>query len=469
MAVALFPELSLTGYAIDDLLGQDALLDAVHDGLDQLIQASTDLLPVLIVGAPLRHRARLFNTAVVIHRGEVLGVVPKLHLPNYREFYERRQFASGHGITGLQITVAGRTAPFGTDLLFAATDVEGLTVGVEICEDMFVPVPPSSGLALAGATVLANLSGSPITIGRSDTRSLLCRSPVDPLPGRLPVRGGRAGRVDHRPELGRPDQHLRERRPRWPGRPVRRGPAAHHRRRRPGPAPAGTRQAGHLRGQPPGRRRRRTAYRTVEFSLDPPDDDLGLRRPIERFPFVPADPERLAQDCFEAYNIQVDGLVQRLRAIKTERVVIGVSGGLDSTHALIVAARAMDLLGLPRTNILAFTMPGFRHRQLHQGQRLGADAGAGGRPAPSWTSGRRPGRCWPTWSIRSAAARRSTTSPSRTCRRGCAPTTCSGWPTTTTGSCWAPVTCPSWRWAGAPTASATRCRTTTSTPGCPRR
>ena len=110
---------------------------------------------MIIVGAPLRHQARLFNTAVVIHRGEVLGVVPKLHLPNYREFYERRQFASGDGITGLQITVAGRTAPFGTDLLFAATDVAGLTIGVEICEDMFVPVPPSSGLALAGATVLA--------------------------------------------------------------------------------------------------------------------------------------------------------------------------------------------------------------------------------------------------------------------------------------------------------------------------
>src|SRR6476646_8936284 len=129
VAVALFPELALTGYAVDDLLGQDALLDAVHDGLRRLVEASTDLLTVLIVGAPLRQQNRLFNTAVVIHRGEVLGVVPKLHLPNYREFYERRQFASGQGLTGLEITVAGRSAPFGTDLLFAARDVEGLTVG----------------------------------------------------------------------------------------------------------------------------------------------------------------------------------------------------------------------------------------------------------------------------------------------------------------------------------------------------
>lgn len=176
VAVALFPELALSGYAIDDLLGQDALLDSVHDSLARIIEASVDLLPVIVVGAPLRHRARLFNTAVVIHRGVVLGVVPKLHLPNYREFYERRQFASGDGITGLEIPVAGLRAPFGTDLLFGATDVEGLILGVEICEDMFMPVPPSSGLALAGATVLVNLSGSPITIGRSDTRSLLCRS-----------------------------------------------------------------------------------------------------------------------------------------------------------------------------------------------------------------------------------------------------------------------------------------------------
>ena len=176
VAVAVLPELTLSGYAVEDLLGQDAVLDAVHVGLADIVEASTDLLPVIIVGAPLRHQARLFNTAVVIHRGRVLGVVPKVHLPNYREFYERRQFASGHGITGLEITIAGQRAPFGTDLLFEASDVRGLTVGVEICEDMFVPVPPSSGLALAGATVLVNLSGSPITIGRSDTRSALCRT-----------------------------------------------------------------------------------------------------------------------------------------------------------------------------------------------------------------------------------------------------------------------------------------------------
>jgi NAD+ synthase (glutamine-hydrolysing) len=358
VAVALFPELALTGYAVDDLLGQDAVLDAVHEGLDAIAQASTDLLPVIIVGAPLRHSARLFNTAVLIHRGRVLGVVPKIHLPNYREFYERRQFASGRGIAGLEITVAGQRAPFGTDLVFDATDVRGLTIGVEICEDMFVPVPPSSGLALAGATVLANLSGSPITIGRADTRSALCRTQsMRCLAAYLYAAAGQGesttdlswdgqtsifesgnelghgARFEEDPQLTIADvdlDRLRQERARQTTFEDNRRVAA----------PDAT-------------------YRRVEFTLDPPDRDLGLLRTVERFPFVPADPARLAQDCYEAYNIQVDGLAQRLRAITTDKVVIGVSGGLDSTHALIVAARAMDLLGLPRTNILGYTMPGF--------------------------------------------------------------------------------------------------------------
>jgi NAD+ synthase (glutamine-hydrolysing) len=282
-----------------------------------------------------------------------------MHLPNYREFYERRQFTSGHGITGLDITVGGRRAPFGTDLLFDATDVQGLTIGVEICEDMFMPVPPSSGLALAGATVLVNLSGSPITIGRAETRNLLCRSQsLRCLSAYLYAAAGQGesttdlswdgqtsifesgkllcqgARFAEDPQLTVADidlDLLRQER-------ARQGTFEDNRRVVAGVAPA---------------------HRRVEFAVKPPDANLGLRRTVERFPFVPADPQRLAQDCFEAYNIQVDGLVQRLRAVNTEKVVIGVSGGLDSTHALIVAARAMDLLGLPRTNILAFTMPGF--------------------------------------------------------------------------------------------------------------
>ncbi len=358
VAVAVFPELAMTGYAIEDLLGADVVLDAVHDGLAAIAEATADLLPMILVGAPLRDRARLFNTAVAIHRGQILGVVPKTHLPNYREFYERRQFASGRGIVGAEITVAGQTVPFGTDLLFDAADVDGLTVGVEICEDMFVPIPPSSGLALAGATVLANLSGSPITIGRSDTRSILCRTQsMRCLAAYLYAAAGQGesttdlswdgqttifengaelaqgARFEEDPQLTIADVDLdllRQERARQ-----------------------GTFEDNRRVATPDAR------YRTVSFAVSPPDTDLGLRRTVERFPFVPADPLRLAQDCYEAYNIQVDGLAQRLRAINTEKVVIGVSGGLDSTHALIVAARAMDLLGLPRTNIRGYTMPGF--------------------------------------------------------------------------------------------------------------
>ena len=358
VAVAVFPELALTGYAIDDLLGQQALVDAVDAAVATLLAGTADLLTVLVVGAPVRHRDRLFNTALVLHRGRLLGAVPKTLLPTYREFYERRQFASGDGIVGEQLTLGGTSAPLGTDLIFQADDLPGLRLGVEICEDMFLPVPPSSKLALAGATVLANLSGSPITIGRADTRTLLCRS--QSLRCLAAYIYCAAGRGESTTDLS------------WDGQTTitEFGDilAQGSRFAETGQITVADVDLGLLTTE-----RARTgtfednrrgvggsdAYRRIGFSLDPPRSDLGLRRRVERFPFVPADPDRLARDCYEAYNIQVDGLVQRLRSTGTETVVIGVSGGLDSTQALIVAARAMDLLGYPRSNIRAFTLPGF--------------------------------------------------------------------------------------------------------------
>ena len=179
VGLTVFPELTLSGYSIEDILLQDALLDAVEDALLDIVAASADLLPVLVVGAPLRYQHRIYNTAVVIHRGQVLGVAPKSYLPTYREFYERRQMAAGDNVRGV-IRMGRREhvaeVPFGPDLLFAAADLPGFVLHVEICEDMFVPIPPSAEAALAGATVIANLSGSPITIGRADDRSLLARS-----------------------------------------------------------------------------------------------------------------------------------------------------------------------------------------------------------------------------------------------------------------------------------------------------
>ncbi len=358
VALAVFPELTLSGYSIEDVLLQDSLLDSVEHALLDIVTASVSLLPVLVVGAPLRHLHRIYNTAVVIHRGVVLGVAPKSYLPTYREFYERRQLAPGDDERGM-IRIGEITVPFGPDLLFAAADLPGFVLYVEICEDMFVPIPPSAEAALAGATVLANLSGSPITIGRAEDRRLLARSASSRCLAAYVYAA--AGEGESTTDLAWDGQTMiwengvllaeSERFPKGERRSV---------------ADVDTEL---LRSErlrmgtfDDNRRHHRTlaeSLRRIEFRLDPPSGDIGLRRKIERFPFVPADPQRLQQDCYEAYNIQVSGLEQRLRALNYPKVVIGVSGGLDSTHALIVAARAMDRESRPRSDILAFTLPGF--------------------------------------------------------------------------------------------------------------
>ncbi len=356
VAVAVFPELCLTGYAIDDLVLQDPLLDAVETALGRLVAASVDLLPVLLVGAPLRHGNRLFNCAVVIHRGRILGVAPKSYLPTYREFYEHRWYARGDDRAGQHIALLGETVPFGPDLLFDAVDVPGLTLHAEVCEDVWVPIPPSSGAALAGATVLANLSGSPITIGRADDRSLLSQS--QSLRCLAAYAYAAAGPGESTNDVSWDGQTMiyeggqllatTERFPDGPRRSVADVDLDRLRQDR-------------LRQGTFDDNRRSTApeFRTVSFELAPPAADIGLRRALDRFPFVPDDPARLAQDCYEAFNIQVSGLVQRLQAIGDPKPVLGVSGGLDSTHALLVIARAMDRMGRPRSDILAFTLPGF--------------------------------------------------------------------------------------------------------------
>ena len=176
VAVAVFPELCLSAYAIEDLLSQQPLLAAVERGLRAIVDASSNWMTALVVGAPLRHGARTYNCAAVVHRGRLLGAVPKSYLPTYREFYEARHFGAGRGLKDLEISVGAMKAPFGDDLLFEANDLPNLTVGIELCEDMWVPVTPGSRLALAGASVIVNLSGSPITIGRARSRTLLCQA-----------------------------------------------------------------------------------------------------------------------------------------------------------------------------------------------------------------------------------------------------------------------------------------------------
>ncbi|MGO1770995.1 MAG: NAD(+) synthase, partial [Microbacterium sp.] len=359
VAVAVFPELCLSGYAIDDLVLQDALLVAVLDAIEEIREQSARIAPMLLVGAPLRRGSRLFNCAVAIHRGTVLGVVPKSAVPTYREFYERRWYAPGDDQRGT-ISIGDADVPFGPDLLFAASDVPDLVVHAEICEDLWVPVPPSSIAALAGATVQANLSGSPITIARADERaSLALTSSARNLSAYAYAAAG----------MGESTNDVA-----WDGQTMicEAGELLAQTERFPDGARfsiadvdlSRLRQSRLRQGTFDDNRRAvlpegRDAFRTVPFELDPPTGDIGLERAVDRFPFVPNDPDRLAQDCYEAFHIQVAGLMQRMRQIGDPRPVIGVSGGLDSTHALLVIARAMDRMGRDRSEILAYTMPGF--------------------------------------------------------------------------------------------------------------
>lgn len=351
------PELSLSAYAIDDLLLQDALLDAVPEALARIAAASADLAPVVLVGAPLRAEGALYNCAVVIARGKILGVVPKSFLPNYREYYEKRWFAHGRGIRGRVLEVAGQEVPFGVDLIFAAADLAGLIFHVEICEDVWAPVPPSSAGAMAGALILANLSASNITIGKADDRHLLCAAQSMRAVAAYAYAAAGAGESttdvswDGQGAIYELGEMLAEaeRFALSPALCIADVDTARIRaeRIRTGTFTDGAEAAG------------RPQFRRVAFDHRPAFAARGLRRPLRRFPYVPSRPAHLDQDCYEAFNIQVDGLRQRFQATRGSAMVIGISGGLDSTHALIVAAKVCDRLGLPRSTIRGYTMPGF--------------------------------------------------------------------------------------------------------------
>ena len=358
--LAVFPELNLTSYAIDDLHLQTAHHHATEAAIGAVAAASETLSTVLLVGAALPRNGRLYNCAVAIARGRILGVVPKTFLPNYREYYEKRWFASGAGIEGgCHITVAGQTAPFGVDLLFAADDLEHLVFHAEICEDYWSPTPPSTQGALAGALICCNLSASNVVIGKSRERQMLSASQsaravcayvycaAGPGESTTDLAWDGQGTVH---ELG----ELIAESSRFPSggdllvADVDAERIEQERMR------VGTfNDAARLAGDPEKR------FRRVAFTHGVEPRDIGLRRDVRRFPFVPNDPARRDADCYEAYNIQVEALATRLVAAGARTLVIGVSGGLDSTHALIVAARAMDRLGRPRADILGFTMPGF--------------------------------------------------------------------------------------------------------------
>ncbi|MFY0400259.1 MULTISPECIES: NAD(+) synthase [Brevundimonas] len=351
----IFPELSLSAYAIDDLHMQAALLEEVERQIARLAGVADEAGVIAVIGAPIRNGDALFNCAVVLGGGEVLGVVPKTYLPNYREYYEKRWFAPAASRSEDAVLLNGTSVDFAPGLIFEANNRPGFVFAVEICEDFWAPQPPSTRAALAGARILCNLSASNIVIGKADERALLCASQsartlsayvfaasgwgesttdlawdgqatIHELGARL-AEGERFALESHLTVADVDVERIGLDR-------LRNGTFA---------------DCARIEGE---------AATVVPFEAVEGASG-ALIRPLDRFPFVPDDAARLDQDCFEAFNIQVQGLMRRMTATGSKTLVIGVSGGLDSTQALLVACRAFDRLELPRTGILAFTMPGF--------------------------------------------------------------------------------------------------------------
>lgn len=368
-----FPELGLSAYTCDDLFQQRALLDACEEALLQVVSASKRLAAAIIVGLPMRVGHQLFNCAAVVAGGKVLGVVPKSYLPNYGEFYEARQFSAADCASSTTVELLGASVPFGAELLFEVANLPLLRFHVEICEDVWVPVPPSSFAALAGATVLVNLSASNVVVGKSGYRhQLVSQQSARCLAAYLYTS---AGIGESSTDMAWDGQALIYEKGDLLGEAERFSDASHIVY---GDVDLERLSRERFHTTTFGQSVRRHAgevskFRVIRFELEVPiEGELPLARTVERFPYVPADPARRDERCTEVYNIQVQALVQRLSSSGISKVVIGVSGGLDSTHALLVCAKAMDRLNLPRSNILAYTMPGFAtsERTLKQAKDL---------------------------------------------------------------------------------------------------
>ena len=352
--VLIFPEMAVTGYTIGDLVQHQALLLKAEKGLSDILHESTNIPMVMILGMPLYVEQKIFNCAVVVNAGRVLGVIPKTHLPTYKEFYEDRWFVSSTDAHSDSIELLGQRVPFGADILFRLLGIASAIIGVEICEDLWVPLSPHEYQSLAGATVLVNLSASNEVIGKSDWR----RTMVSSESGRCiagycyvsagmgessndVVFGGHAiiaenGTILRESDRLSPNSQLLlsdidlER-------------LVHDRRV--------TTSFRNTSGEP-------KVFRIVEAEVADPVPGR-LWRTIDPHPFVPSDSTRRAERCREIFSMQVAALGKKLTGAEKSHIVLGVSGGLDSTLALLVAAKTLDLLGLPRSNVHAYTLPGF--------------------------------------------------------------------------------------------------------------
>ncbi len=370
--VLVLPELALTGYTCGDLFfSLSTLVAGAERALARLLRETASLPMVIAVGLPVAQDGRLFNGAAVLQKGRLLGVVPKTFLPGYNEFYEERWFSSAREVQQGEVLLAGTAAPFGPDLLFGVPDEPGVTLAVEVCEDLWAPIPPSSRHAVAGATVILNSSASPDLVAKAEYRRELVRqqsgrtlsayvfanagvheSTTDLVfgghllvaeNGSLLAEGERFRRDGDLVVTDVDTERLRVERTRLTSF----ADAVH----------------------PPGGAYRRLALEAIAAPMP-----HRLRRPIDPHPFVPSDPATLDERCHEIFSIQTAGLARRLEHTGLRHVLLGLSGGLDSTLALLVCVRTFDLLGLPRDGILAVTMPGFgtSERTLASARRLAA-------------------------------------------------------------------------------------------------
>ena len=341
------PEFALTGYTCSDLFLQDTLLRGAEDGLAAILKASEGLNVVVLVGLPVRHNGKLYNCAAVLCNGELLGLVPKVHLPNYGEFYEKRHFIPGMREPEC-IELAGQETLISTNLLFACKQLPAFVLAAEVCEDLWSPIPPSCAHALAGATVVANLSASDETVGKAAyRRELVCGQSARLLCAYLYAD---AGHGESTTDMTFAGHNL----------------IAENGSLLADAAPfTGEDAVTELDlGRMVQERQRNTTfmpetngYTTVEFELPPVE--LALIRPVSCTPFVPQDAATRAERCELILRIQAEGLAKRMEHTHAKCGVLGISGGLDSCLALLVAVRACKVLGRDAKDIVALTMPCF--------------------------------------------------------------------------------------------------------------
>ncbi|MDA3850735.1 MAG: NAD(+) synthase [Spirochaetaceae bacterium] len=355
--VVLFPELSLSGYTLADLFMQDQLLSEVLAELQNLLEVTKDQNALLIAGAPLAQRGRLYNCAVVLQKGKILGVVPKSYLPNSREFYEQRWFASGQGISG-EISIHGKKVPFGADLIFSDPQDSRFNLALEICEDLWSPLPPSTFLSLGGASLILNPSASNELVGKNDYRkNLISQQSARCLSGYVYCSAGPGESTTDTVYSGRVMSYengslISENQPYHRGGHI---SYSHmdmffldHERR----------NSSSFRQAVDFHQKQIEGIRRIECSF-PSEELKELHRWVDPHPFVPSRIEEREQRCREIFAIQSEGLMTRLAHIGCKDSVIGLSGGLDSTLALLVVIEAYRRLELPLSGIHGYTLPGF--------------------------------------------------------------------------------------------------------------